>query len=147
MNAGKSDDIPVSEARSFLMSRVKRSHTAPELAVRSSLRELGFKYSLHRKSLPGRPDLCLARYGLVIFVHGCFWHRHAGCPKATTPKTRHAFWQAKFEANTARDRKNARDLRKMGWSVAVVWECQCKPDKLRDKLSTIIAKAASRVRR
>lgn len=85
---------------------------------------MGFR--LHRRDLPGTPDIVLPRHATVVFVHGCFWHRHKGCKGATTPKTRRAFWRAKFEANVERDRRNRRDLRKLGWKVVTVWECQIR---------------------
>ena len=112
-------------ARSALMARVRQKHSGPELIVRAMLRELDVKYRLHPKRLPGRPDISIASQNRVLFVHGCFWHRHPSCPRATTPKVRREFWLNKFEANVARDARNIDDLRKLGWKVTVVWECQC----------------------
>jgi DNA mismatch endonuclease (patch repair protein) len=123
------------DQRSLLMSRIRGKDTAPELAVRSLLHRMGFRFRLHRRDLPGTPDIVLPRHATVVFVHGCFWHRHAGCKGATTPKTRRAFWRAKFEANVERDRRNRRDLRKLGWKVLTVWECQIrKTDRLESSL-------------
>ena len=112
------------ERRSWNMSRIKSGHTAPELIVRSILHRIGYRFSLHRKDLAGRPDVVLPKYQTVVFVHGCFWHRHKGCKDATMPKTRRAFWQKKLEGNVARDKVKQRALRVLGWRVIVVWECE-----------------------
>lgn len=93
------------------------------MAVRRFLHRSGFRYRLHDRSLPGSPDIVLKRHRTVVFVHGCFWHRHPGCPKATVPKTRKAFWRAKFEANVTRDSATAELLASSGWRVLTVWEC------------------------
>jgi DNA mismatch endonuclease, patch repair protein len=106
------------------MRSVRRSDTTPEIAVRRALHSLGFRFRLHRKDLPGTPDIVLPKYRQAIFVHGCFWHRHPGCKKATSPKTRHQFWTEKFEHNVARDRRNEDALEQLGWSVSIIWECQ-----------------------
>lgn len=116
----------VSPSRSQLMSRVKGKNTKPELLVRKGLHRLGLRFRLHRPDLPGRPDIVLAKHQAVVFVHGCFWHRHAGCTRATTPKTRVEFWQKKFDANVARDKRNAELLTKAGWRVMEIWECETK---------------------
>ena len=110
--------------RSALMSRVRTRNTNPERVVRSVLHSMGFRFRLHRSDLPGTPDIVLPKYSAVILVHGCFWHRHAACYKATTPKTRIRFWAAKFQANKIRDRKVRRGLARLGWSVITIWECQ-----------------------
>ena len=110
--------------RSRIMRAVPRSDSKPELAVRQILHRLGFRFRLHRADLPGTPDIVLPRYKTVVFVHGCFWHRHEGCKKATTPKTNAAFWQSKFEQNRERDERNVRSLRRDGWRVLIVWECE-----------------------
>jgi len=106
------------------MGRVRQKDTAPELSVRRILFSNGFRYRLHVRSLPGSPDIVLPRFKTAIFVHGCFWHRHAACRRTTTPKTRTEFWQAKFDANMARDSKNEALLKELGWRVIVVWECE-----------------------
>ncbi len=106
------------------MSRIRGKDTGPEIAVRSSLHRLGFRFRLHVNDLPGRPDIVLPKYRTVIFVHGCFWHRHKGCRFAYTPKTRTAFWTAKFAENVARDALNRQSLEGLGWRVLVIWECQ-----------------------
>lgn len=120
------DGSLIDPARSRLMSRVRAGHTAPELAVRRLLHALGHRFRLHRRDLPGTPDIVLPRYRTAIFVHGCFWHRHPGCPKASDPKTRSEFWQDKFRANVERDRRNLDQLQVLGWRTHVVWECETK---------------------
>lgn len=125
--------------RSWNMSRIKGRNTAPEVQVRSILHSLGFRFRLHRKDLPGKPDIVLPKRGTVVFVHGCFWHRHQECKNCTNPKTNEDFWQTKFDGNVARDRKNAKSLREMGWKVIVVWECElASPDKLRRRLLRLL---------
>lgn len=116
-------DIVDPKTRSRMMSGIRGSHTKPEIALRKSLHAVGVRYSLHRKDLPGRPDIVLPARQAVIFVHGCFWHRHEGCCFTTTPATRPEFWQAKFTSNGDRDRRNIEILLAEGWRVAVVWEC------------------------
>ena len=108
------------------MSAIRGANTKPELNVRRRLHAAGFRYGLHRKDLPGRPDLVMPRHDAVIFVHGCYWHRHPGCRLATTPSTRTDFWTAKFTANQERDRRNIAELRDRGWRVAIVWECEVR---------------------
>lgn len=110
--------------RSERMSRIRSQNTTPELAVRRLLHAAGFRFRLHAAHLVGRPDIVLPRYKSVVFVHGCFWHRHARCAVASNPKSNRAFWQEKFEANVRRDRRNRAKLRRLGWHVFVVWECQ-----------------------
>ena len=112
------------ERRSWLMSRIGSQHTSTELRVRRTAHALGLRYSLHRRELAGSPDLVFRKYGVALFVHGCFWHRHAGCKRMTTPKTRREFWRLKFESNVARDQRVARELRARGWRVEVIWECE-----------------------
>jgi DNA mismatch endonuclease (patch repair protein) len=122
----KVTETPVNPKQSARMSRVGRKHTKPELIVRKHLRDMGAKLLLHRKSLPGTPDICLPELGAIVFVHGCYWHRHAGCKNATTPSVRQDYWSQKFKRNQARDKQNAADLRRLGWRVHVVWECECR---------------------
>ena len=114
--------------RSWTMSRIRARNTTPEIMVRSLLHRMGYRFTLRRKGLPGTPDIVLPRHRAVVFVHGCFWHRHPGCRLATRPKTRKAFWGEKFARNVARDRRNQRKLREAGWRVFVVWECQVRAD-------------------
>jgi DNA mismatch endonuclease (patch repair protein) len=106
-----------------MMAGIRGKNTRPELVLRQALHARGFRFRLHPKNLPGRPDLVLAKYRAVVFVHGCFWHRHEGCRYATTPSTRPEFWKAKFEANVRRDRAVQTTLMDAGWRVAKVWEC------------------------
>ena len=106
-----------------MMSGIRGKDTRPELALRRALHAAGFRYRLHVRSLPGRPDVVLPRYSAVCLVHGCYWHRHPDCPYTTTPATRPEFWKEKFRANVERDKRQQRQLREMGWRVAVIWEC------------------------
>lgn len=112
------------------MGLVRAKNTQPEMAVRRLVHALGYRYRLHARSLPGRPDMVFASRQMVIFVHGCFWHRHSGCAKATTPKRNSKFWLAKFRANRKRDRKNEHRLVSAGWRVVTVWECELKEPAL-----------------
>ena len=106
-----------------MMSRVRSRNTAPEKAVRSLIHQMGFRFSLHKGSLPGTPDIVLTRQKKVVFVHGCFWHQHDGCPSAKKPKSNQEFWNAKLNDNVRRDRSTQRLLNQMGWECLVVWEC------------------------
>ena len=117
-------DLISKEHRSWNMSRIKSANTKPEMAVRSILHKLGYRFRLHRKNLPGSPDIVLPKYNSVIFVHGCFWHRHKDCKKAYTPKTKRSFWEEKFKTNIERDIKVKKELKSDGWRVFVVWECE-----------------------
>ena len=122
--------------RSWNMSRIRSRDTNPELAVRRSLHRLGYRYRLHRNDLPGKPDIVLPKHRIVIFVHGCFWHQHAGCIDCSNPKTNIKYWGPKLLANLQRDRKNRRTLRRLGWTAIVIWECQTqRTEQLRDRLS------------
>jgi DNA mismatch endonuclease, patch repair protein len=128
------------ERRSWLMSRVRGSDTGPEKIVRGMVRKLGLRPRLNAAGLPGKPDLVFPKRKKAVFVHGCFWHRHAGCKYATTPKTKRAFWNAKFAANVARDRRVKRELRAMGFSTLLIWQCQTKlPDALMRRLERFLA--------
>jgi len=111
------------------MSRVRSADTSPEIKVRSTLHRLGYRFRLHRGDLPGNPDIVLPRHRTAIFVHGCFWHRHPRCKEASTPATRKGYWLPKFERTVKRDRRNRKELRKIGWEVVVVWECQTKDSR------------------
>ena len=126
------------ERRSWNLSRLRSRDTAPEKQVRSALHRAGYRFRLHSKLLPGRPDIVLPKYRTVVFVHGCFWHRHTGCRYAYTPKSRVAFWNAKFESNVERDRRNARELRRLGWKVVTVWECEAdRPQRWLRRLPSV----------
>jgi DNA mismatch endonuclease (patch repair protein) len=117
-------DTLTKEQRSRVMSRIRGKDTGPERLLRSVLHRMGFRFRLHRRDLPGRPDVVLAKYRTAIFVHGCFWHRHTGCRLCYTPKSRVSFWKRKFEENVLRDRRVRRQLKKQGWKVLVIWECE-----------------------
>lgn len=108
------------------MRSVKRAHTKPEILVRRSLHKLGFRFRLHSRQLPGTPDIVLPRYRTVIFVHGCFWHRHQYCRYTTTPKTNQDYWLPKFATNLERDARNVEALQELGWRVIVVWGCETR---------------------
>ena len=110
------------EKRSWNMSRIRGRDTLPELQLRKALHRMGFRYRLHEKKLPGSPDIVFPRFKAVLFVHGCFWHRH-GCKATTTPGTNVDFWRKKFDENIARDRRQIEALQDAGWRVAVVWQC------------------------
>lgn len=124
------DTLTIAE-RSRLMAKIKGKDTAPERMVRSMLHRAGYRFRLRVATLPGRPDIVLPCHRAVVFVHGCFWHRHKGCGKTRTPKSHKRYWVDKFTRNIANDRKHLRQLRFQGWRVVVVWECQLEhPDKV-----------------
>ena len=112
------------EVRSRIMAQVKSKGMKPEMRVRRLLHGLGYRYRLHRKDLPGRPDLVFPSRRKVVFVNGCFWHKHAGCPRVRIPATNREYWQAKLERNRARDERNIALLEESGWATITVWECQ-----------------------
>lgn len=113
------------------MAAIGSKDTKPELLVRSWIHRHGLRFRLHRRDLPGKPDLAFPRYRTVLFVHGCFWHRHPNCCYAAAPATNRAFWRKKFSQNVARDRRNVRDLRRIGWRVLTIWECEIDDRHLR----------------
>ena len=119
-------DSLTKEHRSWNMSRIRSKDTKPERIVRSFLHRNGLRFRLHVKNLPGKPDIVFPKYKTVIFVHGCFWHRHKGCSDATIPSSNRDFWQNKFKRNVKRDKEEQATLRKLGWKVIVVWECELK---------------------
>lgn len=121
-------DTISAERRSWNMSRIAGRNTKPELLLRSLLHRAGFRFRLHTKDLPGKPDIVLPKYRIAIFVHGCFWHRHPGCANATLPSTRSDFWAAKLDGNVERDARNIAALEEAGWTVLIVWECDLKSD-------------------
>lgn len=114
------------ETRSFNMSQIKSADTRPELLIRKFIFAKGFRYRLHDKKLPGKPDLVLPKYKTVIFVNGCFWHGHKNCKKFVIPKSRTDYWENKIKNNVLRDIKNTKELKSQGWNVIVIWECQIK---------------------
>jgi len=120
------------------MGLIRSKDTKPEIIVRSACHAMGLRFRLHRKDLPGSPDLVFPKFRLCLFVHGCFWHRHPGCQYAYTPKTRAEFWSSKFVRNKERDLKVQEALQALGWRIEVVWECETKDLKqLREKLQLI----------
>jgi len=123
----------VSEQRSRNMSAIKSKNTKPEIAVRKLLHSMGYRFRLHRKDLPGSPDIVLPKYKTAIFVHGCFWHRHENCKYASTPKTRKEFWEKKFRANVKRDLEIQEKIKIMGWKYVVIWECEIKNKSIFEK--------------
>lgn len=114
------------EVRSRIMATVRGRDTRPELLVRSTLHRMGYRFRVHRRDLPGSPDIVLPRFRTCIFVHGCFWHRHPGCRHASFPNTRAEFWEAKFAANVARDARREEELQRLGWKPLIVWECRLR---------------------
>ena len=132
------------EASSSRLAAVRSRDTAPELIVRRMLHGRGLRFRLHRRELPGCPDMVLPRWATVVFVHGCYWHRHRGCPYAQNPIRNSEFWSAKFERNVERDRENQRELRRLGWRVVMVWECETRhPVKLGRRLRRLFPDEAS----
>ncbi len=133
-------DVLTPAQRSLCMSRIRGRDTQPERVVRSLLQQMGFRYRLHRPDLPGKPDIVLPGARKVIFVHGCFWHMHRCKYGRVVPKTRPYFWRTKRQGNVARDRRNMAALKKLGWTVVVVWECQTEhADRLAVKLREYLA--------
>lgn len=123
------------------MGRIRGRDTSPEVAVRSMLHRAGYRFRLHVKTLPGKPDIVLRSRNTVIFVHGCFWHRHEGCKQCYTPKSNIEFWETKFAGNVQRDKKNTCALKTAGWRVIIVWECELStPTKLEAKLKRLLQK-------
>lgn len=118
------------------MSRIRGANTRPELAVRSLLHVMGYRFRLKSSSVPGKPDLVLPRYKTAVFVHGCFWHRHEGCRYACNPKSRTEFWQQKFKSNILRDNKVTEQINEIGWHQLIIWECEIKDKvKLKEKIT------------
>lgn len=129
--------------RSERMSRIRGKDTTPELIVRKLAHEMGYRFRLHRRDLPGSPDLVFPRYKKVIWVHGCFWHRHEGCRKTTMPATNIPFWEEKFAATQKRDDQNFHRIRDQGWEALIIWECQTKDvENLTKQLQVFLEKDA-----
>jgi DNA mismatch endonuclease, patch repair protein len=132
-------DVFSQEKRSEVMSRIKSKDTIPEKKVRSMLHKMGYTFRLHRKDLPGTPDIVLPRYKVAIFVHGCFWHRHKGCKFAYQPKSRANFWQTKLECNVERDRRTEEELIELGWQIVIIWECELANDcRLKKRIAALL---------
>ena len=131
-------DVLSKEERSVRMSRIHSVSTKPELKLRHSLWRLGFRYRINDKRLPGRPDILLPKFRTGVFMHGCFWHGHKGCPTSHIPKTNTEFWRAKIARNQERDQEVWRKLEAKGWSVIIVWECELKKAKLEDTIDRVV---------
>lgn len=132
-------DIFTREKRSQIMSRIGGKNTKPELIVRSLLHNMGYRFRLHRKDLPGKPDITLPKYKKVIFIHGCFWHSHQDCSRSTRPSTNEKFWQEKLDKNIERDKLNIKNIEMLGWSSLVVWTCEVRDvDRLKIKLISFL---------
>lgn len=130
-------DVFTPEKRSFVMARIRSKDTKPEMMIRRGLHALGYRFRLHRKDLPGCPDIVLSRYRTVIFVHGCFWHSHEGCRLAATPHSNEEFWSRKLVGNRQRDARNKGQLEAAGWRILVIWECACKKSRQEELLALI----------
>lgn len=133
-------DVHTPQQRRFNMQQVRSKNTKPEMLVRKFLHAQGFRYKLHDKKLPGKPDLVLPKYKTVIFIHGCFWHGHANCKYFTIPKTRTQWWTDKIITNKANDEKAIKALKKKGWKIITVWECKLKPAKVEKTLTSLLKK-------
>ncbi len=139
-------DNLTAEQRRHAMSRVKNKNTKPEIAVRSLLHRAGYRFRLHRNDLPGCPDIVLPKYRTVILIHGCFWHQHPGCKKATIPERNTDYWSRKLGRNQVRDHQVQRDLQKLGWNVVVIWGCEIRAsdlEGLRKRIHAILQENAN----
>ncbi len=133
-------DVHEPEVRSYNMRQIKGKNTKPEMVVRKFLFSKGFRYRLHVKNLPGKPDIVLPKYKTVIFVHGCFWHGHEGCKYFVVPKTRTEWWLTKINTNKLNDEKSKTLLKKAGWKIIIIWECELKPSTIDYTLLKLQAK-------
>lgn len=132
-------DIMPAEKRSNIMRKIRSTNTKPELIVRRLLFSMGYRYRLHTKELPGKPDIVFPRQRKAIFVHGCFWHHHAGCVHGKMPKSRHDYWRLKLQKNIERDKNNQIKLKEAGWEILTVWECTLNDlDDLSDRLNKFL---------
>ena len=127
-------DTLTKEKRSWNMSKIRSKNTKPEIAIRSKLHKAGYRFRLHVKDLPGKPDIVLPKYNTIIFINGCFWHRHKGCEYAYKPKTRVDFWNQKLNRNIKRQEEVTKQLRKLKWNVLVIWECEVNNEKTLKKV-------------
>ena len=131
-------DVFTPRKRSQIMSRITSKDTSPETLVRSALHKAGYRYGLHVSDLPGKPDVVLRKYKTVIFINGCFWHQHKGCKRSSVPKTSQEYWIPKLERNVEKQKIDLKELKKLGWKVLIIWECEAKSDiKLLRKISKI----------
>ena len=130
-------DVHTPEIRSYNMSMIRGKNTKPEIIVRKFLHSKGFRFRLHKKDLPGKPDIVLPKYKTVIFIHGCFWHGHNNCKYFVVPKTRTKWWLNKINGNKQTDKRNNLRLRKASWNIIILWECQLRPKKILKTLSKL----------
>jgi DNA mismatch endonuclease, patch repair protein len=133
-------DVHTKEVRSFNMSRIRGENTKPEILVRKFLFSKGLRYRLHKRELPGKPDIVFGKDKKAVFIHGCYWHGHAECKYFVPPKTRSEWWAKKIGGNRARDEKNITALKNLGWEPIIVWECQLKPDKREKTLDKLLGR-------
>ncbi len=133
------------EVRSYNMSRIRAKDTKPEIIVRKYLHSRGFRYRLHTKYLPGKPDIVLLKYKTVIFVHGCFWHGHKGCKYFVMPKSRQDYWVPKIQSNIKKDKLHRKELKKLGWNVLTFWECQLRKNKANKNLLLLASEIQSNI--
>lgn len=133
-------DNRTKEQRSSCMKNIRSKNTTPELLVRKFLHKNGYRFRLHDKKLPGKPDIVLRKFNTVIFINGCFWHGHKNCREAKVPKNNSEFWKTKIISNQLRDRKNIDSLTRLGWNVLTIWECQLKKDLMESTLFDIVNK-------
>ena len=133
-------DVHEPEVRSYNMSQIKGKDTKPEILVRKFLHANGYRFRLHDKKLPGKPDIVLKKYNMVVFIHGCFWHGHNGCKYFVVPKTRTKWWLNKINRNKEKDKESTKALKKEGWNIITIWECELKKDKREKTLQTLTQK-------
>ena len=138
-------DVHDRRTRSYNMSRIRGKDTKPEMVVRKYLHANGYRYRLHDKRLPGKPDIVLPKLKIVIFVHGCFWHGHKNCKYFVVPKTRTEWWLDKINGNIDNDKSKQAAIKKLGWKVINLWECQLKPQKVQHTLNRLVSKLARRI--
>jgi len=131
-------DVHSKKVRSYNMSQIKGKNTKPELIVRKYLHSNGFRYRLYDKKLPGKPDIVLPKYKTVIFIHGCFWHKHDNCKYFVVPKTRTQWWLDKINKNVTNDLTNYEKLKKLNWNIIIIWECDLKPDIKENTLNRLL---------
>lgn len=136
-------DVHNKKTRSYNMSKIRSKNTKPEIIVRKHLFSQGFRYHLHRKDLPGKPDLALSKFNTVIFIHGCFWHGHEECRYFVIPKTRREWWKNKINRNKELDRKNKLALKELGWRVITIFECELKKTKFEQTMRHLIKELKS----
>ncbi len=133
-------DVFDSKKRSEIMAKIRSVHTFPELVIRKFLFANGFRFRLHNFKLPGRPDITLRKYNTAIFVNGCFWHAHTNCKNFKFPTTRQEYWRPKLLNNKAKDTKNIKKIKKLGWDVIVIWECELERNRIEQTLNKLLAR-------